>query len=347
MDNYVGKICPFCKTDIKEGEPVTVCPVCLIPHHEGCWVENHGCTTFGCSGGASTAQSSAPADICTDCGAVLANGAAFCSVCGTAKAAPLPKASYCSGCGAILQDEQNFCSVCGQPRNLETNQEVASAINQFNGNIQRQKRKNKRTPAILWILGIVAAIIALVALFSKPRVDSITLDPSSVELHVGETATVECDIYPSEASDAEITWSTSNDDVASVRNGKIIAEGEGSCTITAQAGGKTDTVSVEVSDLNEAELEVVGYYTVCGFFDEYDDFQYLSSYDSTLTLRADLTGTLISDDVEVNFTWCHQETNEDGDHFYNALIEDNDTALFMLADGNIFFALNEITVVFE
>lgn len=48
MDEYVGKICPYCKTEIKEGEDVKVCPECGIPHHAACWEENKGCTTFGC-----------------------------------------------------------------------------------------------------------------------------------------------------------------------------------------------------------------------------------------------------------------------------------------------------------
>ena len=42
MENYIGKICPFCKTEIKEGDTVKVCPACNIPHHESCWEENKG-----------------------------------------------------------------------------------------------------------------------------------------------------------------------------------------------------------------------------------------------------------------------------------------------------------------
>ena len=42
MDEYVGKICPYCKTEIKEGEEVKVCPECGIPHHAACWEENKG-----------------------------------------------------------------------------------------------------------------------------------------------------------------------------------------------------------------------------------------------------------------------------------------------------------------
>ncbi len=49
MERRVEKICPYCKTEIKEGEALTECVSCLSPHHTSCWEENRGCTTFGCS----------------------------------------------------------------------------------------------------------------------------------------------------------------------------------------------------------------------------------------------------------------------------------------------------------
>ena len=50
MNNYIGKICPFCKTEFKEGDDIVVCSSCDMPHHKDCWIENQGCTTFGCMG---------------------------------------------------------------------------------------------------------------------------------------------------------------------------------------------------------------------------------------------------------------------------------------------------------
>ena len=48
MENYIGKICPFCKTPFTEADTIKVCPACGIPHHEGCWNENNGCAVYGC-----------------------------------------------------------------------------------------------------------------------------------------------------------------------------------------------------------------------------------------------------------------------------------------------------------
>ena len=50
MADYIGKVCPFCKTPFQEGDDVVICSVCEMPHHKECWVENQGCTTFGCTG---------------------------------------------------------------------------------------------------------------------------------------------------------------------------------------------------------------------------------------------------------------------------------------------------------
>lgn len=49
-NNYIGKICPYCKTPLVEGDTVVFCRSCDMPHHLSCWQDNQGCTTFGCAG---------------------------------------------------------------------------------------------------------------------------------------------------------------------------------------------------------------------------------------------------------------------------------------------------------
>lgn len=121
MEEIMGKICPFCKTEIKPGEAVKVCPACGIPHHEICWEENHGCTTFGCSEQHYEEQHTNPTDVCVNCGAPLGDGQMFCPKCGTPKAvpAPQPQTRFCPNCGAELADGQMFCTKCGAPANAE------------------------------------------------------------------------------------------------------------------------------------------------------------------------------------------------------------------------------------
>lgn len=49
MLEHVGKMCPYCKSTISQLDKIIVCSECNMPHHEECYVENGGCTTFGCA----------------------------------------------------------------------------------------------------------------------------------------------------------------------------------------------------------------------------------------------------------------------------------------------------------
>ncbi len=84
--DFTGKICPYCKTEFKEGDDIVVCSVCEMPHHKECWMENKACTTFGCTGTISGADQHTEAIInktfCTKCGAPLNDGQKFCASCG-------------------------------------------------------------------------------------------------------------------------------------------------------------------------------------------------------------------------------------------------------------------------
>lgn len=160
MENYIGKVCPFCKTEIKEGDSVKVCPACGIPHHESCWEENHGCTTFGCSEQHYEAQHTNPTDVCQNCGTPLGDGQEFCPKCGTPKNAP--KKNVCGKCGAELQEGQEFCPKCGQKAGLSVDAGVNAAINQFNSGVQKTNAKKKKTPLIIGIAAAVVVVLAIV-----------------------------------------------------------------------------------------------------------------------------------------------------------------------------------------
>ena len=164
MENYIGKICPFCKTEIKAGEAVKICPACGIPHHEGCWEENKGCTTFGCAEQHCKAQETNPADVCSNCGAKLGDGQMFCAKCGTAKKSP--EGIICGKCGTKLQNGQEFCPMCGQKAGLVIGTQVNSAINQFNAGVQKTNEKKKKTPFIIGIVTAVAIIAIIVVVIS-------------------------------------------------------------------------------------------------------------------------------------------------------------------------------------
>lgn len=106
MNKYVGKICPYCKSAFTEEDEIVVCSDCDMPHHKDCWVENKGCTTFGCQG---TIQG---IDI------EFENTISSVYKYEVRNAAPqnIPdQPAFCSRCGSPLTPESVFCSKCGAP----------------------------------------------------------------------------------------------------------------------------------------------------------------------------------------------------------------------------------------
>ena len=85
--DFIGKICPYCKTAFTEDDEVVVCSICEMPHHKECWIENKACTTFGCTGTIVGADQYSNAisnkSFCPKCGTPLSEGSKFCGSCGT------------------------------------------------------------------------------------------------------------------------------------------------------------------------------------------------------------------------------------------------------------------------
>ncbi len=78
-------------------------------------------------------------------------------------------------------------------------------------------------------------------------VDSVTVSPSTLNMTEGDTQKLQASVSPSDATDKTVTWSSSNDQVASVSGGTVTALKAGTATITATAGGKKGTCSVTVA----------------------------------------------------------------------------------------------------
>ena len=78
-------------------------------------------------------------------------------------------------------------------------------------------------------------------------ISSLSLDPSDLQLKVGETSTLALTISPDDATERDITWSSSSPSVATVKDGVVTAVKSGSTRITAKAGnGISATCDVTV-----------------------------------------------------------------------------------------------------
>lgn len=103
--DYVGKTCPYCKTQIKDTDDVVMCSNCEIPHHKECWIENQGCTTFGCTG---TIQN-------------------------------LQDVIYCSKCHRKCNAGENYCATCANPLTVVNN----SYANQTSSGLYQNSQNNQ------------------------------------------------------------------------------------------------------------------------------------------------------------------------------------------------------------
>ena len=76
---------------------------------------------------------------------------------------------------------------------------------------------------------------------TPPVTDSVTLDKTSITLNVGDTATLVATAI------GTVTWTTSDNSVVTVVNGKLTAVGAGTATVTATCGTAKATCTVTVT----------------------------------------------------------------------------------------------------
>lgn len=80
-------------------------------------------------------------------------------------------------------------------------------------------------------------------------VESITLNRTELNMTVGSEYELVAEVNPSDASNKTVIWSSDDENVVKVENGKVTAIAEGTATITAvtQEGGHTATCRVTVT----------------------------------------------------------------------------------------------------
>ena len=127
MNSYIGKICPFCKTEFKDGDDIVVCSSCDMPHHKDCWIENQGCTTFGCMGTIKAADGSSSTVTATEI--TFEDTASSTNV-------------FCTKCGAQNSTDSAFCSKCGNPLRATSSGPVYQQANPTNTNPYAYTQQN-------------------------------------------------------------------------------------------------------------------------------------------------------------------------------------------------------------
>ncbi len=77
-------------------------------------------------------------------------------------------------------------------------------------------------------------------------VTGVTLDKTEATLTEGDMLSLLATVTPEDATDKTVTWTSSDDEVASVADGVVTANKPGTATITATAGGKTAECAITV-----------------------------------------------------------------------------------------------------
>lgn len=96
-------------------------------------------------------------------------------------------------------------------------------------------------------IGTKTLTVTVKAAVTDVPVESVSLDKTELKLAKGGNAKLTATVNPADATDKTVTWTTSNDKVATVAaDGTVTAVGEGTAVITATAGGKTAQCSVTV-----------------------------------------------------------------------------------------------------
>ena len=131
-------------------------------------------------------------------------------------------------------------------------------------------------------------------------VKTIELSETSITLQPDETKTLTATVLPEDADNKEVIWESNNEEVAEVnKNGRIIANGIGTCVITCRA---TDGSGVKA----ECAVTVSDIQVVTGIT--------LSQTSLTLTLPTNVSKTLTAtiqptDATNKNVTWSSSNTS--------------------------------------
>ncbi|MGQ1788081.1 Ig-like domain-containing protein [Saccharicrinis sp. GN24d3] len=168
-------------------------------------------------------------------------------------------------------------------------------------------------------------------------VTEILLSPNSASLYLGDTKQLSVIIYPSDASDKDYVWATSNESIATVTDGLVTAEGEGTVTISATTndGGFVGECVISITE----RIDVTG----MEISSTSESFDWPGK---TLTLTANV---LPVDASNQNFTWSSDAPDVATVDIYGVVSSLSEGTAIITAeseDGQ-FTATCEITVVID
>lgn len=153
------------------------------------------------------------------------------------------------------------------------------------------------------------AIVEFYGLHLKEKaVSAITLNTQNEILLIGDSINLEETIYPETAEDKKVIWTSSDENIATVENGKVTTKAEGTLEITATTndGGYSATCKLIVKDL-EIQTSVKEIYCFKGeqIAFKFQAIPYLPENASVVTIIEN--GNIIELDTEKEMITANQE----------------------------------------
>ena len=114
----------------------------------------------------------------------------------------------------------------------------------------------KKFLSLILTLAMVLSLVTVPAFADTVAVTGVTLNKDSTELFVNATETLTATVAPVEATNKTVTWSSSNDAVATVADGVVTAVAAGTATITVTTADQSMTATCTVTVADKYELTV-------------------------------------------------------------------------------------------
>lgn len=120
-------------------------------------------------------------------------------------------------------------------------------------------------------------VTATVTITVKKPVEQVVLNKSDVTIKEEETFTFTCTVVPNDASEKNVTWTSSDSSIATVdANGTITGVKAGTCTITASADGKNAIANITVKEKGPNLKAIYDEFCQSTWADLGSDYSYLS-----------------------------------------------------------------------
>jgi len=153
---------------------------------------------------------------------------------------------FCVKCGAELKEGQAFCPTCGHKVGAPLEEQVGSSEEHKDDS----KKGNGKKIAIGALIALLAVGACAVFFFVIRGVQAkeIVLNKETLSVKAGESDSLKFTINPDNTKDKTVSWSTSNDTIATVSQGTVTGVNEGTCTVTVKtSNGKTDSCEITVT----------------------------------------------------------------------------------------------------